>query len=90
VTVAEGVTFRAVASIAADVWAGGASGILYHSSDSGRNWTQTKPADNGKPLTADITAIAFTDLQHGQLTTLTGETWTTTDNGQSWRLKPLP
>jgi photosystem II stability/assembly factor-like uncharacterized protein len=39
---------------------------------------------SGSTLTADIAGIAFTDPQHGKITTSNGETWTTEDAGQSW------
>jgi photosystem II stability/assembly factor-like uncharacterized protein len=45
---------------------------------------QVKPAMSGSTLTADIAGIAFTDPQHGKITTSNGETWTTEDAGQSW------
>jgi hypothetical protein len=84
VAVAEKATFRALAFNGPDIWVGGAEGLLYHSTDAGGHWVQVKPAMSGSTLTADIAGIAFTDPQHGKITTSNGETWTTEDAGQSW------
>jgi photosystem II stability/assembly factor-like uncharacterized protein len=84
IPVASHVVFRALAANDADVWAGGASGALYHSSDGGEHWTQIKPVADGKPLTADILTVQFSDAQHGRLTTADHETWTTGDAGENW------
>jgi hypothetical protein len=78
------VVFRALAANDADVWAGGGAGALYHSSDAGEHWTQIKPVADGKPLTADILTVQFSDALHGSLTTADRETWTTSDAGQTW------
>jgi len=84
IPVASHVVFRALAANDADVWAGGASGALYHSSDGGEHWTQIKPVADGKPLTADILTVQFSDAQHGRLTTADHETWATSDAGENW------
>ena len=84
IAVAGNVVFRALAANDADVWVGGAAGALYHSSDAGDHWTQIKPVADGKPLTADILTVQFSDAQHGSLTTADHETWTTGDAGQTW------
>lgn len=77
--------FRAVAANGADVWAGGLSGCLYHSTDSGNRWTQVAPSSAGATLTGDIVSIEFPDSQHGKLATSTAETWVTADSGQTWQ-----
>ena len=84
IPVAGNVVFRALAANDADVWAGGAAGALYHSSDAGEHWTQIKPVADGKPLAADILTVQFSDAQHGSLTTADHETWTTGDAGLTW------
>jgi hypothetical protein len=81
------VTFRALAAVGAEIWVGGAQGALYHSSDAGGHWLQVKPVTDGKPLTADIIGVEFTDARSGKLTTAGGEIWTTTDAGQTWQSK---
>jgi hypothetical protein len=68
-----------------DIWAGGASGLLFHSSDGGTHWTLIKPAIDGEALAADITAVKFTDSNHGTLTTSDGQTWSTSDGGKNWK-----
>jgi hypothetical protein len=88
VTVAEKATFRALSANGPDVWVGGSAGLLYHSADAGGHWTQVKPATNGVNLAADISAIEFTDPQHGKVTTTTGEAWRTVDAGQTWQKQP--
>jgi hypothetical protein len=85
VTVAEKASFRALSANGPDIWVGGAAGLLYHSRDSGFSWTQVKPASTGTNLSADISAIEFTDILHGKITTANGEVWTTEDAGQTWR-----
>ncbi len=82
VPVAGGVPFHAISSIGDDVWAGGAAGTLYHSTDSGRSWTKAEPG-----FTGDIAHIEFSDAQSGLVSTADGEVWITSDGGQSWRLK---
>lgn len=79
-----GAAFRALSYNGPDIWVGGAAGLLYHSPDAGTRWDLVKPYANGSSLSADIAAIAFTDPQHGKITTTNGETWTTADGGQSW------
>jgi hypothetical protein len=88
VTVAEGATFRHLTYNGPDIWVGGAAGSLYHSPDAGGHWIQVKPVANAVSLTADIAAIAFTDPQHGKITTTNGQTWSTSDGGQSWMQQP--
>ena len=88
VTVAEGTTFRHLTYNGPDIWVGGAAGSLYHSPDAGGHWIQVKPVANNLPLTGDIAAIAFTDPQHGKITTTNGQTWSTSDGGQSWMQQP--
>ncbi len=79
--------FRALAASGADIWVGGAKGALYHSSDAGMHWTQVLPVAGTQALSADITGIEFTDLQHGSVSTAEGETWITADAGQTWSKK---
>jgi photosystem II stability/assembly factor-like uncharacterized protein len=88
VIVAQGATFRALTFNGPDIWVGGAAGSLYHSSDAGGHWTQVKPVANSVSLNSDIAAIAFTDPQHGKITTTNGQTWITSDGGQSWIQQP--
>lgn len=85
IQVASDVVFRALAANDFDIWVGGAGGALYHSSDAGRHWVQVHPVVEGKPLTADIVAVEFSDTRHGKLTTSEHETWTTSNAGDTWQ-----
>jgi photosystem II stability/assembly factor-like uncharacterized protein len=78
--------FRAlsVSSNAAEVWAGGSGGALYHTMDGGNLWARVVPSDGGIILTGDIISIQFSDPQNGSVTTSTPEVWTTSDAGQTW------
>jgi hypothetical protein len=77
--------FRAVSAVGPEVWAGGSAGMLYHSADGGEQWTRVVPTSAGILLTGEITGIAFTDSQNGQIATSTQELWTTVDGGQTWQ-----
>jgi len=77
-------TFRSVSATGSDVWAGGSSGMLYHSLDSGNHWVRVIPVSSGVLLTGDILRLEFSDPQHGRVSTSTSETWTTANAGQTW------
>jgi hypothetical protein len=77
--------FHAVSAAGLEIWAGGSAGVLYHSADGGLQWTRVVPAASGILLTGDIISIAFSDSQHGQITTSAAEFWFTIDGGQSWQ-----
>ena len=78
--------FRAVSvsSNAAEVWAGGSGGALYHTRDGGTGWARVVPSDAGGILTGDIISIQFSDARNGIVTTSTAEVWNTVDAGQTW------
>jgi hypothetical protein len=78
--------FRAlsVSSVAAEVWAGGSGGALYHTLDGGNLWARVVPSDGGTSLTGDVISIQFSDPQNGSVTTSSAEVWTTKDAGQTW------
>lgn len=77
--------FRAVAANGPDVWAGGTAATLYHSSDAGAHWARVIPSSESVTLSGDILSLEFPDAQNGRISTSTGEVWTTTDSGQSWK-----
>jgi len=79
--------FRAlsVSSDAAEIWAGGSGGALYHTMDGGDLWVRVVPAAGGTALTGDIVSIQFSDPRSGTVTTSNAEVWATSDAGQSWR-----
>jgi hypothetical protein len=79
------VVFRAVSANGPDVWAGGSSGHLYHSTDSGGHWVQVVPTWSGVVLTDDIVSLQFADPLQGRIVTSSSEIWTTSDAGQTWQ-----
>jgi Photosynthesis system II assembly factor YCF48 len=85
IPVANNVVFLALAANDSDIWAGGAAGALYHSSDAGQHWVQVTPTTDGNSLTGDIITVEFRDAAHGKVTTSTRETWTTADAGHTWQ-----
>jgi photosystem II stability/assembly factor-like uncharacterized protein len=84
VAVGDGVTFRAVATVGSDVWAGGSGGMLFHSADGGEHWSRVPMLADGRALSGDIVRIEFTSTQDGTVTTSASETWTTSDGGATW------
>jgi photosynthesis system II assembly factor YCF48-like protein/putative zinc finger protein len=77
--------FRALAVVGPRVWVGGRGGALYYSADDGSQWQRLTPSADGATLIQDITALTFSDAQHGDLSTAGGQTWTTSDGGSSWQ-----
>lgn len=79
--------FRAlsVSSNAAEIWAGGSGGALYHTMDGGNLWVRLVLSDAGVVLTGDIVSIQFPDPSNGTVNTSTPEVWTTNDAGHTWR-----
>ena len=84
VPVADGVRFGVVFASGHDVWAGGEAGAFFHSSDSGQHWSAVALPAAGKGA-GDIVSIQFSDAAHGMVRTSSGESWTTSDGGQTWR-----
>jgi len=74
----------AVSANAAEVWAGGSGGALYHTIDGGNLWVRVLPSDAGAALTGDVVGIQFPDAHSGTVTTSNAEVWTTNDAGQTW------
>jgi len=89
VAVGGGVTFRAVATVGSDVWAGGSGAALFHSADGGEHWSRVAVQANGRVLSGDVVRIEFTDAQAGVVTTAAGETWTTSDGGATWEQRKV-
>jgi photosystem II stability/assembly factor-like uncharacterized protein len=76
----EATTFRALAVVGNQVWAGGGAATLFHSADAGANWTkQTLPG-----ASADVVSLQFSDAQRGSARTADGVAWSTSDGGQHW------
>ena len=85
VVVAPGVKFRAIAALDKDVWAGGAGGTLFHSTNRGATWTQVAFNFQDTPIVEAITTIQIQDAQHLTVTTDSGAKWVSEDGGQRWR-----
>jgi len=77
--------FRAVAADANEVWAGGSSGVLYHSVDGGNRWTRVIPSFQGSSLSGDIVGLQLSDALHVSISTSIPEIWTTADGGHTWQ-----
>jgi len=84
VMVATGVQLRAVFALGEDVWAGGAGGSLFHSSDGGQHWSAISVSSAGATLSSDIVSIQFADPAHGSVAASNGERWITVDGGKHW------
>src|SRR5664280_2751185 len=78
------ITFRAVAVMGNDVWAGGNGGALFHSSDGGAHWSEVSLAANSNVETGAVVSIRFDDLQHGIVACDSGTRWETADGGVTW------
>lgn len=80
VTVDRQASFRSLAAVGDNVWAGGPGAVLYHSADSGGHWTrQTLPGSS-----ATIVSLEFSDAQHGVARTADELAWSTSDGGRHW------
>ena len=54
-------TFRVVSVVGDNVWAGGSGGALFHSSDSGQNWSKILLSSPPIVETGTIVSIRFSD-----------------------------
>lgn len=65
------------------VWAGGDANELYTSTDRGKHWQRVSLP--GLPLRRVLLrSIVFLDAQHGLITAVNGQSWTTSDAGRTW------
>jgi photosynthesis system II assembly factor YCF48-like protein/putative zinc finger protein len=79
----DAVVFRVVMTTDGDVWAGGSSGAVYHSSDGGEHWVRLTLSSS--TIADAIVRIDFSDPQHGVITTAAGSRWSTMDGGRHWQ-----
>jgi photosystem II stability/assembly factor-like uncharacterized protein len=77
VSIDDKVSFRAIASSGAEVWAGGSGGALFRSTDGGSHWQRIS-----FPLTITITAITIG--ADGKVYITAGQVWMTPDGGNGW------
>jgi hypothetical protein len=85
IEIAPQTVFRAVATLGNDVWAGGTSGRLYHSTDAGATWEPVSIQQNGAVLKETIIAVQLNDAQHLTVTTESGAHWASDDGGHHWQ-----
>lgn len=85
VRVSDNVDFRAAAADGLDVWAGGADGALFHSSDGGLHWAQIEVAGANTRLRGTIVTIDTRNSPQIAVTTDLGEKWISMDGGWHWR-----
>ncbi len=78
------VAFRVVAVVGSNVWAGGNSGALFHSTDQGESWNRVALSLNGQPERSAVVSIHFDNAVQGSLSAASGATWVTSDGGQTW------
>jgi hypothetical protein len=77
--------FYALSVNGGEVWAGGADGGLFHSTDDGANWRQVEVRGaSGAHLTDTITKISSTPQHPLKLITKSGTVWVSFD-GRFWR-----
>jgi hypothetical protein len=88
VQIADGVTFRVIAAAGRDVWAGGASGALYHSIDGGLTWNRVKVRTVDNQVTEAIVGIELRPPLGVNVTVASGQQWVSEDGGRQWRNKP--
>lgn len=79
-----GEAFYAVAAAGADVWAGGAHGVLLHSSNAGMDWKEIRVGNGAEILNGTIVAIRRPNAADVILETDSGQQWISHDNGLSW------
>jgi Photosynthesis system II assembly factor YCF48/Putative zinc-finger len=70
-----------------DVWAGGQSGTLFHSANSGVTWLRVQPSIKDLPLTSDITHIDVRGPAEVVISTSNREIWSSADSGNTWERK---
>jgi len=80
----EDVALTSVVSRRNEVWVAAKGGNLYHSSDNGRHWNQVVPSAKGAVLSGDIERLKLVDANSIEVTSNTGITWVTADNGVTW------
>ena len=76
--------FRTVYARGDSVWAGGDSGILFHSSDGGAQWKKVVLSAENGPEAATIATIHFSSPQNGVVITSAGTIYATADGGATW------
>jgi hypothetical protein len=68
-------------------WVVGASGTILRTTDGGANWTHLKSPAVSVNQSPDWTSVVATDANHATISTITGESFSTSDGGSSWSPK---
>jgi hypothetical protein len=74
-----------------EIWAGGAAGALFHSSDGGSSWAQVQAADDSNTLQSDVSRIDLQSDANGLVSTAivistsAGDVWNSLDGGKTWK-----
>ena len=74
----------ALSAASPEVWAGGANGALFHSSDDGLHWTRVTVADVAESATGALSSISIRDNSSLTVKTTSEEIWTSVDGGAHW------
>jgi hypothetical protein len=69
-----------------DVWAGGETGTLFHSTNGGVTWVPVHPTVKTQPLSTDIVTIKVQGTQV-LVSTSNKEVWSSADGGKTWEKK---
>lgn len=70
-----------------EIWAGGQSGTLMHSTDNGATWNAVPVSYQGQSLNSDIVTIDVPGPAQIILTTANHEVWSSNDAGKTWLKK---
>ena len=74
----------------AEIWAGGKSGLLFHSTDNGVTWAQAHASVGDRSLGDDVIRLELRGAAGVVLSTGKGETWTSPDDGKNWSVRQTP
>ncbi|HET9399329.1 MAG TPA: zf-HC2 domain-containing protein [Candidatus Acidoferrales bacterium] len=66
------------------VWIVGKSGTILRTTDGGAHWTQPKSPSFGSEQAPDWSSVVATDADHATISSLTGQSFITTDGGATW------
>jgi Photosynthesis system II assembly factor YCF48 len=75
----------ALSAVGANIWVGGAGGILFHSADDGLHWAPVIVDDGEVRLSGTITGIENLGGNSIHLKVQSAPGWVTSDSGRHWR-----
>lgn len=65
-------------------WIVGKSGTILRTTDAGAHWTHPKSPTFGSEQAPDWSSVVATDADHATISSLTGQSFITTDGGATW------